>query len=727
MDKVKLNISGMHCSACSASIEKNLQKIPAITNIKINAISGRAKIAFDGTKISAEEIIDLITSYGFPASFDDSKAEEIAYIKNLKQRLLVAIPLFLGIFVLHMGGFHSVWSGVLQLLLASVVQFYCGYPFYKGAKSFLKTKSADMNVLIALGTSVAYVYSVYLFALGESGFYFEGSSAVICFVLVGEYLKSSAKKKASDGVAMLASILPTQARLVELESKTDSATKLNLQSATQENIRWIAIDAIKKGDVCLVLSGEKIPLDGVVLSGKAEVSSAHINGEELPKVIECGAEVVGGSLVLNGELEIRANKDANAFFVYEMLDLLELSQSQKPPIGRLADKIASVFVPSVVLISVLAFAIWLVLGKDLAFALSIAASVLVISCPCALGLATPLAIVCASVRAKSLEILIKTPNIYEKAQEIKTIVFDKTGTLTKGEIAVKECKVLTQKGEEFVKSVAKTLQQNNPHPIAKAILEFAKDSVTLPLNAREYEIAKGVKGEINGEKYYFGQLEWVESCTKVSIKKGENAIALASESEILALFYLQDSIKESARATINALKKRGIVPIILSGDNTQSVEKVAKELGITEFFASISPLQKAEIVAELAKKGNVCFVGDGINDALALKEASFGISFIEATQLAQEVGDVLLLKNNLWGIVEVFDLSSATLHNIKENLFFAYVYNIVLIPIAAGVLYPWLGIVMQPAFAGAAMALSSLSVVGNALRISKIRLEKCEK
>ncbi|MCI5968826.1 heavy metal translocating P-type ATPase [Helicobacter sp.] len=716
MEIVKLNISGMHCSACSATIEKNLQKIPSITNIKINAISGHSKIAFDNTKISKEEIASLITSYGFPTSLDDSKAQEVAYIKGLKQRLFVAIPLFLGIFLLHMGGFHSAWSGALQLILASVVQFYCGYPFYKGAKSFLKTKSADMNVLIALGTSVAYVYSLYLFALGgsvdfEDGFYFEGSSAVICFVLVGEYLKANAKKRASDGVAMLASILPTQARL-KLES--------NLT-------KWVAIDGIQKGDVCLVLSGEKIPLDGVVLSGKAEVSSAHINGEELPKLVESGAEVVGGSLVLNGELTIEATKDANAFFVYEMLDLLELSQSQKPAIGRIADKIASVFVPSVVAISLLAFVVWLALGKGLAFALSIAACVLVISCPCALGLATPLAIVCASMRAKGLEILIKSPEIYEKAGQIQTIIFDKTGTLTKGEIVVKECKVFTQKGEDFVKSIAKTLQHNNPHPIAKAILEFTKESKMLELESKEYTIAKGVKGEILGASYYFGQLEWVETCAKVSTLKNENAIALARENELLALFYLQDSIKENAKATINALKKRAITPVILSGDNAQSVEKVAKELGIREYFASIAPVQKAQIVAEFAKKGGVCFVGDGINDALALREASFGISFIDATQLAQEVGDVLLLKNDLWGIVEVFDLANVTLRNIKENLFFAYVYNIVLIPIAAGVLYPLFGIVLQPAFAGAAMALSSLSVVSNALRISKIRLEKCEK
>ena len=702
MKVVKLNISGMHCSACSATIDKNLQKIPSITNIKINAISGLAKIAYDETQITESQIAELITSYGFPASLDNSKALEIAYIKGLKRRLWVAIPLFLAIFALHMGGFHAVWSAVVQWILASVVQFYCGLPFYQGAKSFFKTKSADMNVLIALGTSVAYVYSVYLFFSGAEGFYFEGSSAVICFVLVGEYLKSSAKKQAGDAMETLASILPQKARIAE----------------SQE---WIEASAIKKGDVCLALSGEKIPLDGVVVGGEAEVSSAHINGEELPKLVSVGAEVVGGSLILNGELTIQATKDSSAFFVYEMLDLLELSQSQKPPIGRLADKIASIFVPSVVLLSLLAFIVWFFVERDLAFALSIAACVLVISCPCALGLAVPLAIVCASMRAKKAEILIKNPDVYEKAKKVQTIVFDKTGTLTKGEIAVKECEIFTE-NKNMILSLAKALQTNNPHPIAKAVLNFTHNVESLSLDSRAYTIAQGVKGEFGGEMYYFGQLEWVESCANITIKDKENAIVLAKNGVLLALFYLQDSIKENAKATIDALRLRGITTIILSGDNATSVAKVAEELGVAQYFAGVTPTQKADKVAQLAQNGDVCFIGDGINDALALKEASFGISFIEATQLAQEVGDVLLLKNDLWGIVEVFDIANATLKNIKENLFFAYAYNIILIPIAAGVLYPYFGIVLQPAFAGAAMALSSLSVVTNALRISKLRL-----
>lgn len=707
---LKLNISEMHCSACSATIEKNLSKNPFIKNIKINAVSGRGKIAYDENNITAQNIIDAITSYGFPASLDENKALEEVYIKSLKQKIFVALPLFFIIFILHMGGFHTQWSGALELILASIVQFYCGLPFYRGAKSIFKTKSADMNVLIALGTSVAYFYSVYLFFSGEMRFYFEGSSAIICFVLVGEYLKARAKKRANDELALLANLLPKEARI--------------LKDLCDKNPQWMAINSIKKDMLCLVVSGEKIPLDGIVVSGCAEISSAHINGEEMPKFAEKGAEIIGGSLLLNGEIIIQATKDADSFFVYEMLDLLEIAQEEKPPIGALADKIARIFVPSVIMLSILAFIIWLLVGKGLAFALSIAACVLVISCPCALGLAVPLAIVCASIRAKKDEILVKSPHIYEKAEQIKTIVFDKTGTLTKGEIIVKACEFLTN-NKNFALSLAKSMQNHNPHPIAKAIMAFAKDADFIPLESKEYIIAKGVVADFKAARYYLGALEWIESMANVKTKTKvkESAIALAKEGEVLAIFYLEDAIKDNAKITIQALKARGITPVILSGDSKESVEKLAQSLEIESYFAAFNPMQKAQKIAALAKEGEVCFVGDGINDALALKEASFGISFAHATELAKEVGDVLLLKNDLWGIVLVFDLSRTTLQNIRQNLFFAYVYNIVLIPIAAGVLYPFFGIVLQPAYAGAAMALSSLSVVGNALRISRIKLK----
>ncbi|MDE5602384.1 MAG: cadmium-translocating P-type ATPase [Helicobacter sp.] len=699
----KLHIDGMHCSACSVSIQNNLEKNSSILNVKINAISGKAKISYEESQISEQRIIELITSYGFPASKDNSKEREIAYIQGLKTRLLVAIPCFFVIFVLHMGGFHSFWSSIMQFLLASIAQIYCAMPFYKGSMSFFKTKVADMNVLIALGSSVTYLYSVYLFFSGAKGFYFEGSASVICFVLLGEYLKSKAKKSASEELEVLAKILPPKARLFKEDKK-----------------EWVAINTIKKGDKCLVVSGEKIPLDGKIIEGEAEVSSAHINGEELPNVLRGGDEVIAGSVVINGEIIVESLKDSSDFFVYEMLDLLELSQTQKPPIGLLADKIASVFVPCIVLFALVAFFFWL--QEGFAFALSIAASILVVSCPCALGLAVPLAIVCASMRAKRNEILIKSSDVYEKAKEIKFIVFDKTGTLTKGEIIVENADIFGDKKQ--ILSLARAMQEDNPHPIGKAILEYAKESPPLVLERKEYFIARGIEAVFNEEEYYLGSLAWIQEILgkKNLATKEEGVVALCSKKELLAVFYLKDTLRQDAKVVMDSLKNLGIVPIILSGDNLASVEKVARELGIKEYFAQTTPLQKSQKIIELRKLGGVCFVGDGINDALALQESSFGISFVGATELAKEVGDVLLLKEDLKGIVEVFQISFATLKNIKENLFFAYVYNLVLIPIAAGVLYPFVGIVLQPSFAGAAMAFSSVSVVLNALRISRLKL-----
>ncbi|MDE5591362.1 MAG: HAD-IC family P-type ATPase, partial [Helicobacter sp.] len=377
----KIYISGMHCSACSLSIQNNLQKLSGIENIKINSISGKAKISYDDSLILEDEIIQKITSYGFPASKDQSKELESFYIAGLKRRLFVAIPLFGIIFIWHMFGFNGEWGDFIILILASIAQFYCAIPFYKGSLGFFKTGIADMNVLIALGTTAAYFYSVYLLFFGEGGYYFEGSASVICFVLLGEYLKTCAKKKAGDELEILAKILPRKARL--------------LNGFQRE---WVEIDTLKKGDRCLIVSGEKIPLDGVVVEGRAEVSSVHINGEELPKVLESGDEVIAGGLVLNGEITVESSKDSHAFFVYEMLDLLELSQTKKPPIGVLADKIAAVFVPCVVLLAVGAFFFWI--DEGFGFALSIVASILVVSCPCALGIAVPLGIVCAGNRAK---------------------------------------------------------------------------------------------------------------------------------------------------------------------------------------------------------------------------------------------------------------------------------------------------------------------------------------
>ena len=339
-----------------------------------------------------------------------------------------------------------------------------------------------------------------------------------------------------------------------------------------------------------MVSGEKIPLDGKIIQGEAEVSSAHINGEELPSVLREGSEVIGGSVVINGEIIVESSKDSSDFFVYEMLDLLELSQTQKPPIGILADKIASVFVPCIVLLALVAFLFWL--QESFAFALSIAASILVVSCPCALGLAVPLAIVCASMRAKRNEILIKSPDVYEKAKQIKFMVFDKTGTLTKGEIIVQKAAIFGDKKE--ILSLSKAMQEDNPHPIGKAILEYTKEFTThVVLQKKEYLITKGVKAVFNQEEYYLGSLAWIQEILgkKDIVKQEEGVVALCNKKELLAVFYLKDSLRKDAKEVIDCIKNLGIVPVILSGDNLASVEKIAQELGIKEYFAQTTPLQ----------------------------------------------------------------------------------------------------------------------------------------
>ncbi len=707
---IKLNIAQMHCSACSSNIEENLLKLPFIKSAKVNAISGIGRINYDETKANAKQIMELITSYGFPASLDSKEQDELAYILSLKRRFFVALPIFFIIFMLHVGGFHGIFSDFLQVFLATITQIYCAYPFYKGSLSIFKTKKADMNLLITLGTTSAYFYSLfvffgfYVFDIVYSGFYFEGSVSVICFILLGEFLKTRGKKRVRDELNLLSKILPQNARVLE-----------NIES---KNPKLMPIESLNIGDICLVLCGEKVPADGIIMQGSAEVNTAILDGEEMPKVLKKDSTILAGSILLNGEILIRVNKQPESFFVNSLIDLMETTQEKSAKIGEFAEKVASIFVPCVVLIAAIALAFWAI-KMDFSFALSIGACVLIISCPCALGLATPLAITCATLRAKRANVLVKNANIYENINKINTIIFDKTGTLTKGKITIKRAEIFGDL--EFIKNLVLSMQLNNPHPVALALVEFAKGAKILNLESKTYEISKGVKAEFNGKSYFLGNDKFILENTNLSNFK--SGIILASKinqkCEILAIFYLSDSLRIDAKNSIEKFQKMGKEIVILSGDNKESVKKVAQSLGVESYFYQQSPEQKAEFVREHAKCG-VCFIGDGINDALALKEASVGISFAEATDLAQEVGDALLLKSDLNGVVDLFYLSKQTIKNIKQNLFFAYIYNIILIPLAAGVLYLPFNIVLTPAIAGAAMALSSFSVVLNALRILRI-------
>ncbi len=720
MDIIKLRIEGMQCSACAEGIIASLGHEAGILDVNVNAITGKGRVKFDETLLSCEQIIHLVSSYGFPARIDSAQDDDARELRSLARRFFTALPLFIAIFTLHMFAPQSALNHYAQFALATIVQFGIGAGFYAGAMSVFKTKNADMNLLIVLGTSSAYLYScVALFfpnLLGdrEMGLYFEGSAAVITFVLLGEWLKAKAKKRSSEGVRLLAQLLPNQARVI--------------RAGIEQEIELLNI---KAGDICIIKAGEKIPIDGVILEGEAEVDSSHISGEYLPVHKRAGERLIGGSVLINGYIRLQATKAAKESLLFEMVDLLESAQNQKPPIGKLADKIASIFVPSVIFISILTGILWLLFGGGVEQAFLASVAVLIISCPCALGLATPISIVTAISRASKEGILIKNPDIIEKSRRINIALFDKTGTLTKGELTLKEARFFAPIPAGFYEMLLST-ESGSAHPISYTLTKYAKENITnleqspKLLQTPQVLVGLGIIGDFESGKFIVGNQTLLKQ-HGIALEKGErfpnlSNIYVAHNGNLIAQFGLIDSLREGAQELVDYCKTRGVEPMILSGDSHEAVSEVAKRLGIASFKAEILPKDKHLVVRELANKGNVLFVGDGVNDALALQSADMGIALGSGSALAQASGDILLMREDLSGVKQTIEICDFTLKNIKQNLFFAYLYNSILIPIAAGALYPWLGILLQPSLAGAAMALSSVSVVSNALRIGRMKL-----
>lgn len=717
METVKLKIDGMHCSACAEGIISNLKKEQGILDVSVNAITGKGRVKFEESHLSSEKIASLVSSYGFPAKEENLSANEEDELRTLRQAFFISLPLFLAIFVLHMFMPHSALNHYTQAILATIVQFVGGAIFYRGALSSLKTHNADMNLLIVLGTSSAYIYSLIalfgFFSDSSMGLYFEGSSAVITFVLLGEWLKSRAKKRSSENVRLLATLLPEHARV--------------LHDGTEYTLPTCQINA---GEICVIKAGEKIPLDGEIILGEAEVDSSHISGEYLPQYKKSGESVIGGSVLVNGFLHVKVSKNAKESLLFEMVDMLEEAQNQKPPIGKLADKIASIFVPSVVAISILTLLIWLLLDGDHERAFLASVAVLIISCPCALGLATPISLVSAISRAAKEGILIKNPDIIEKSSDVKYVVFDKTGTLTKGELVVDKV-IFEDTIPTGVLEMIKLSESKSSHPISKALLAWASsqskesNDTTVELSSFENVIGEGIIARFGNAELAVGNLKLMERLG-ILVKKPNNlnglSVVYASFAGThIASFGLLDSLRDEALESVDYFKCAGITPVILSGDSNESVGALANRLGIETFYAEVLPKDKHITIQNLRKNGGVIFIGDGVNDTLALEESDIGIALSSGTAIAQESGDVLLLNNDLRGICKTYELCNFALKNIKQNLFFAYIYNMILIPVAAGVLFPFFGVLLKPSLAGAAMAFSSVSVVGNALKIGRMK------
>lgn len=724
MKKIKLDISGMHCAACSQRIEKVLGRKDGIESIFVNLATAKAIVEYDENTIDLNQIQSIIEGLGFKVTeeisgVDTEKANREKYMRGLKISffisLILTIPLFSAMFF-HMAGIHNMlMNGWVQLILATPVQFIIGYRFYKGAFKSLKSGSANMDVLIALGTSTAYFYSLYHLIKGIDEYYFESSAMIITLILLGKILENRAKGKTSEAIKKLMKLTPN--------------TAVILRNGEEQTVD---IDEVIVGDIIIIKPGEQIPVDGEIIYGNTSIDESMITGESIPVEKNIGDEVVGGTINKNGMIKFKANRIGKDTTLAKIIKMVEDAQGSKAPVQRLADKISGIFVPSVVIISIVTFIIWYFFSSqngDMNKALISAVAVLVIACPCALGLATPTAIMVGTGKGAENGILIKSGEHLERAHDLDSIIFDKTGTITKGEPIVTNIYFENIDRKEFI-ALSASAEKASEHPLGESIVSFAIKNKVSTYEIEDFEsfTGKGIKANIKRNEVLIGNRSlmdmWNIDLSHFENKKneleneGKTSVLVAINKEIKGIIAIADTIKNESKEAIKMLKEMGIEIYMLTGDNKKTAIAIGNEVGIKEdnIFAEVLPDQKSQKVIELKNKGKkVGMVGDGINDAPALANADIGFAIGTGTDIAMEASDITLIKGDLRAIPKSIYLSKRTMRTIYQNLFWAFGYNTIGIPIAAlGFLNPMVG--------SAAMALSSFSVLTNSLRLRRLDL-----
>ena len=748
--QISLAVSGMHCVSCAKIIENKLQKVPGVKEANVNFTAEKARIIFDGSKADTNDLIAAVVSAGYkamiPNAADPEEERRIKEkeIRSYRNKFLISLGLSLPMLYfmlldffnfLPLRGLLLPYVGVISLLLTIPVQFIIGAGFYKGMWSSLKMKTFNMDSLIAIGTSTAFFYSLWQFLsyamsngslIGLNGakipeLYFETAAYLITFVVLGKWLETKAKGRTSEAIKKLMGLQPKTARIVKGNETLD-----------------IPIDEVKRGDVVLVRPGEKIPVDGVILKGRSSIDESMLTGESIPVEKNVGDKVIGATINKHGSFEFEATNVGNETALAQIIRLIEEAQGSKAPIQAMADKISARFVPAVLILAALTFIVWyFFLGAGLSFALMAFTSVIVIACPCALGLATPTAIMVGTGKGAEYGVLIKGGEPLEAACKVKAVVFDKTGTLTKGKPEVTDIVGGALSDENKIISITASLEKLSEHPLAEAIVKYAEEEkISLPeATAFKAIPGHGVEGKIDGKKYYFGNRKLItdvvglkvgEIEAKISRLEGEGktAMILASEKEVLGIIAVADTLKENTIEAISALKKKGIQVFMITGDNRRTAEAIAKQIGIINVLAEVLPEDKANEVKKLQGTGiKVAMVGDGINDAPALAQADLGIAMGGGTDVAMETGGIVIIKNDLRDVLTAISLSRETMGKIKQNMFFALFYNVIGIPIAARI-FVGVGLVLRPELAGLAMAFSSISVVSNSLLLRYFKPNK---
>lgn len=721
--KVKLNIAGMSCVNCSNAIEKVSKKIDGVLEANVNFANASGEFVLKDA--SVREILEQkIKKLGYfvATDIDEFEAKRKAHIRNIRNKFIFAFIASIVIMALEMFAPHSMLVNLAMLALAFLVLIFSGKGFFAHAIEAVKNKNYDMNVLVALGSGSAFLYSLFVVLFEKflpndlKNIYVSGVAMIIAFVLLGKYLEERSKAKAGDYLKRLLKISPKTAFLLMPDGRS----------------KEVPVNELKIGDIVVVKNGYNVPCDGVIVQGGAEIDASMLTGESLPVYKEVGENVFAGTLNTNGYISVKMTKSSFESLLSQILSLLNDASTKKMPIGRLADKIANIFVPSVVAISVLTFLAWIFFDGNFAYAISCAICVLIISCPCALGLATPIAIVSSLARGAKAGILVKNPEVLELIKDAKFVAFDKTGTLSKGQISVKSSNL----SEQDLALIA-SAENLSEHLISKAIVRYAKQKCIdlQKLNGKfQNVVGQGIIYEDENNQIIIGNEKLLLSkeiilnlddskSIKEAASNGSGVILCAINKNFVGFLTLADELKDEAANVVNELTSLNLQSVILSGDDEKVVASIAKKLNVSKYHANMLPEDKFNEIKELANHGGVIFVGDGVNDSPSLKEASVGIAMNSGSDIAKGAGDIVLVKNDLRGVTGLVRLANATMANIKENLFWAFMYNAICIPVAAGVLYPVFGLLLSPVYGSMAMCLSSVTVVLNALRLRYLRLK----
>lgn len=745
----KFNVTGMTCSACSASVEKAVKKLEGINSVSVNLLTNSMIVHYNEEVIDENNIIEAVTSAGYGASVFSKNKNEIKVsdkirvedeIKEMKKRLIISFAFLIPLMYISMGHMmglplpsflsgleNAISYGMTQFLLALVIVYVNRKYYQVGFKTLFKG-SPNMDTLIAIGSSAAMVYGIFAiyrmgYGLGIQDFelvekyhmdlYFESAAMILTLITLGKYLEKKSKGKTSEAIT----------KLMDLAPKTATILRNNKEVI-------VPIEEVLKDDIVIVKPGESIPVDGVIIQGSSSIDQSAITGESIPVEKNIGDKVIAATINKNGYFKFKAEKVGDDTTLAQIISLVEDASSSKAPIAKLADKISGVFVPIVISISIISTIVWLLVGKSFEFSLSIGIAVLVISCPCALGLATPVAIMVGTGKGAENGILIKSAEALETAHKIQTVVLDKTGTITEGKHKVTDIVVNSNINKNELLKIAASIEKPSEHPLADAIVEKAKkENITL-LDVDNFIsiTGKGIKAEINNKIYYAGNLSLMkennidyskfEKVINDLAKKGKTPLCFSDDSILFGVIAVADTIKPTSKKAIEEFKNMGINIVMLTGDNKNTAEAIRKELNIDKVIAEVLPQDKEKEVRKIQESGKkVAMIGDGINDAPALARADVGIAIGAGTDIAIESADIVLMKSDLLDGVTTIKLSKAVIKNIKENLFWAFFYNAIGIPLAAGVFYNILGWKLNPMFGAFAMSLSSVCVVSNALRL----------